>query len=294
MTDGFFITPQQKEFYLAAIERERRLNPQGLRDETLTPGTLAVMIVAAPTGRENGKAVTLKIDAAHPFSYELSINGYPGFGVLNTLRGRISKTGREDDPDTSGEFSFPRDSEASAIVFALPKYWRDKVIVTGGRIRYDETNIVGGVASTTARVVQTGRYFIAFSEEPAEFVFAETDAPTQTELITLVGYDDEGALNAAPVDDNGFTTNQDSRVTARVRKVRFVATDHVRDLTTLVDTSQPSPIAAGALAYVAVVSGGFGLSIQSVEPRVYQNLGGYFTQEVLDAAQDIIDNLPES
>lgn len=294
MTDGRYIPESHVRFYNQVIERERRLNPQGLPDEIGEARDLAVMILAPPVDRTAGKAVVLKVDALYPFSYEVSIVGYPGFGILDTLRFRISKTGRENDPDVSGEYGVTRDATASQFVRALPKYWRDKVKITGGRIRYTETTLEGGVVTRTERIVQTGRYFVSFTEDPTEFVFAETDPPTEAELITLVGFDSNGSLNSAPVDSNGFTTNQDSRVICRARKVGFLATDYVVDLSTLVDTSQPSPIAAGALAYVSRVSGGFGLAIQSVEPRVYQNLDGYFTQEVFDAAQDIIDNLPES
>lgn len=280
MNQLFGIEPRDEPHYRSLIRRERALAQNDFQNEEYRQGVRAVMIVAKPDAWTPGKCIGLIQDVAFPYSFELSIAGYPGFGVLDKLRGRIGLD--ESDPlfggeETNAEFTFNRTDTNEQIVEALPKFWRERVRLTGGRIYTGTTTTTDadGVITSTDNYTNVGRWFMAFDYEPTTFAVAETEEPTDAELLSLVGVDNEGNLNAAPTDDNGFSTNRDSRVTFRSRKVPFVCADLVSDIVSLVDTSIPSPIAAGALAYAANVPG-LGLSIISVEPRVYQELSGAF------------------
>ncbi|MCR9200435.1 MAG: hypothetical protein NXI04_17505 [Planctomycetaceae bacterium] len=301
MVDGFFISPRDEPVYREVIQERRSLRQADFEDEPQINGIRGAMIVDPPLGWQKGKCAVLREDAEFSFSYEVSINGYPGFGKLDVLRGRIVKAGQERNPDFSGEFTFRRDADNSAIIQALPKYWRTRVQVTGGKMRVDGKRVANPDFNDPETdpefifedtMVNTGRWFIAFNEAPEEFVFAKTEGLTQDEIISLLGFNDDGSIPDHPVDENGFPYNLDERLTVRVRQVPFVVSSLTTEFGTLVDTSQPSPIAVGALAYISQVPG-IGNQLLSVEPRVYQDLGGIFTPAVFAAATDIVASLEE-
>ena len=225
MADGYTIHPNDEPIFRRIIQRERGLT-QGDEFSAGTPGgLLAVLIVRPPAGFVAGSAAVLRTDPRFPFCYEISVVGYPGFGVLDTITGRIDGV----------DWAFGRNDTPAEILAAFPPAWQSRMIVTGGAMLDDDD------AET---VVATGRHFIGFSEQPDEFV----------------------------VDDSA---PDDPRVAARSRAVPFLVSQLVRPCVSLVDTSVPSPIAAGALAFAGVVAG-LGLSLLSIEPRVFQELTGVF------------------
>lgn len=281
--DVYGINPPDERYYRQLIEREKGLR-QGDQDPPgPTDNVRAVMIVRPPEEWQPGVCTVLRRDPFYPYCVELSIVGYPGFGVLDTIRGRIYTGARE------GEFSFSRDASNEGIVAAFPASWRSRMKVTGGMV-YVQTGLVPNPLWTPTsppsvpqfimreETVSTGRWFLGFTEVPRGLAFAETDAPTAEELAAL-GFDDDGNPVPADLDPNGFETNNDPRVTVRFRSVNFLCSPLTTTFETLVDTTQPSPIAAGALAYAARVSG-IGLSLLSIEPRVYQELSDVFDTSI--------------
>lgn len=264
MTDpyAYGIDPPDEQYYRQVIQREKRLHQSGLTHALDQFGVQCVMILYPPRRFDPGQAVRVYRDVAFPYCYELSIDGYNGFGNLEAFRFRITENGRLGD-----EFTIPTNATMAQFVNSFPAEWRRKMKVTGGTFGLPD----GGV-------VETGRYFVGFSELPDQFLVAQTNAPTEAEIIDLVGFDNEGNLLPAPEDPSGFTTTLDKRVIARLREVRFLCGDVPFEIETLVDTSVPSPISPGSLAYVAPATG-MGYSIISCEPRVFQNIEGPFEDD---------------
>lgn len=224
----------------------------------------AVMIAKTPRGFEPGYCVPLITDPRYPYCYELSVIGYPGFGVLESVRARI------DDE----EFSWSRTASTAQIRQAFPAAYRSKILVTGGQIELPDGTIVS-----------TGRVFIGAKEQLNLFI-ATQDAPADGETF---GFDEYGSALPAPTDEFGFEiTAQDSRVRLRMREVPFLASLIVREVVTLVDTSWPSPIAPGALAIATPVAS-LGFTIVSAEPRVYQELSGVFENVAVDSVEITTD-----
>lgn len=259
---SYGIAPEDEQYYRQVIQREKRQHQIGQTEGIDQFGVQAVMLLYPPLRFDPGQCVKLFRDAAFPYCYEISVVGYPGFGTLDNFRFRITENGR-----LGEEFQIPRTATEAQFVNGFPAEWRRKMRVTGGTFGLED----GGEAVT-------GRYFVGFTELPTEFMVAETDAPTEAEVITLVGFDGQGEVNATPTDSNGFTTTLDKRVVAKLREVPFLCDDVPQECHTLVDTSVPSPIAMGALAYAAPVFG-IGYSLISVEPRVYQNIEGPFEDD---------------
>lgn len=281
--DIYGIDPSEEQYFRRLIEREKGLRQNDQDSPGPTDNVRAVMVVRPPEEWQPGVCTVLRRDPFYPYCVELSIVGYPGFGVLDTIRGRIYDGIRE------GEFSFARDATNQEIVAAFPAAWRSKMKATGGQVYVQNGMIQNPLWSPTSpagvpqfilneETVSTGRWFLGFTELPRGLAFAETDVPTADELAAL-GFDDNGDPLPAELDPNGFETNGDPRVTVRFRSVNFLCSPLTTTFETLVDTSQPSPIAAGALAYAARVSG-IGLSLLSIEPRVYQELSDVFDTSI--------------
>jgi len=268
MVDLYAIHPDDEPVYRRVIQRERALVQNDFKDEDTDSNVRCVMVVVPPAGFEVGKCAIVRRDPFYPYCYEVSVNGYPGFGILDELRFRYNGV----------EYSFPRNATNREIRNLLPADERPKMTVTGGEVIVGTETVNNpnwvNPATTTGSIpvnnprtitqeirVNVGRWFFGFTNQPDEFVFAETQAP--------------GVADEYDYDPNGFTTVSDQRVTVRSREVPFLLSPVVRNCSTLVDTSTPSPIAAGALAYAARVPA-LGLSLMSIEPRVYQELSDVF------------------
>lgn len=304
MADTIYgIDARDEPLYRQVIQRERRLTQPDFAGGGTFPGVSAVMILETPAGFEPGKCAVLPADAEFPYCYEVSIIGYPGFGILNTIRGHIQ--GPNDLEPV--EFSFARDATAAEIIAEFPVYWRDKMTVTGGQYpvgieTIPNPNYVDPVILTVnpetyippnntrtidvETTIATGRHFIGFKDLPVQIAFAETDVPTAAEIAAL-GFDAFGDPVAPGVDQYGFQTSIDPRASVRFREVTFLVSPVVHSCVSLVDTSIPSPIAVGALAFGAPVAA-LGFSLISIEPRVYQNLTGVFDVDI-----ENISELPE-
>lgn len=260
MTDpyAYGIDPPDEQYYRNVIQREKQLRQIGQTEGIDQRGVQAVMILHPPLRFEPGKCVRLFRDAAYPYCYELSLAGYAGFGLFPGFRFRIQASRGEVE-----EFSVSRTASLAQFHNAFPAYWRRKTKITGGQFGVEDG------------VVDTGRFFIGFSELPLLFTTALTREPTQEELDLQSGFDEFGNRLPPLTDRQGFTFVDDRRIVARLRENRLLCDDVPLDLETLVDTSIPSPIAAGALAYAVPVFG-VGFSTLSVEPRVFQNIEGPF------------------
>lgn len=294
---AYGIDPDDRSYYSDMIRREKSLTQGDQENYQLAPQMAAVMVLVAPAGFVDGHCSILRRDPLYPYCYEVSVNGYPGFGVLDSFRGRL---GTGDDAEL---FEFSRTADAETIIRAFPASVRNRMIVTGGQVlvnnsTYENPDWSESSAADVPRylvgefTVSTGRLFIGF-EEPVDLFFAETDHPTEAQIAAL-GFDQDGNPREPETDDSGFTTNGDSRVTVRFRQVNFLCSPLTVTCQTLVDTSQPSPIAAGALAYAAQIPG-IGFSLTSVEPRVYQELSGVFDRFFYDDSDtEEVEPEPES
>lgn len=332
--NAYYITENDNPLYARLIRRERTLKTEIDNPLGQLPHTVGAMIVHSPSGRDDGLAAIVAPNVAFPFCYEVSIHGYPGFGTLDTLRGRLNGV----------EFEFSRLDDAIAVRNALPPHRSGEIYIGGGtflvpledvsdltaqlelkrsqRIQknaeaeaalkdgrlgdYQSLKAEISVLNDEIRELQaeidqkqdvgvrypTGRWFFGFATEPEEFVFAETSEPTEAER-ELFWSEIDNSGDPVPedfnlVDDNGFSTNTDTRTICRVRDVSFVPTGMLVRFKTLVDVSVPTPMSPGALCYLTQVAG-FGYSVLSAEPRVYQNLPGLWedvdnsiTQQELD------------
>lgn len=199
---------------LSAFRRRSKVDPIESKDPA---GIRAIMILSPPSGFTPGRCVGLARDAEFGFVYEVSVVGFPGWGGLDEIRGTIGGI----------EWAFPWDSTAGEAHEAFPTKYRDAVRITGGTILdQDDQDLTQ---------YQTGRFFLAFREEPSRFSIEDQSSEV---------------------------------VRVRSREVPFVSAPTVRNVWSIADVTVPSPIAVGSLGFAGYCPG-LGLTIMSLEPRVF-------------------------